>query len=268
LNIAGSLRERKSTTMTDSSSTGFLWVKPSMSHVPVDRSKLRRAVMQTVALRRKQQPKHRHPNSRQLPSFMLGDDSSETTAKQKRDKESNVSEVIDKNSCVHSENSDFDIVPSDGGFSQQSLRHMPVSSFAYPSMLAKCNLNFLDLSLLTSIEVGRYTGQRLLENPRNLSHFLGGKNWSYCRYVPIHYDHSVLVRNATDCVLARVRCLLTPNDTRWESLALSYYSNALSNLQKAINSSSQIPTAEILCATQVLGLYEVGSYLQNVTASY
>jgi hypothetical protein len=128
-------------------------------------------------------------------------------------------------------------------------------------MLTKCNLDFLDLSLLASLEVGRYTGQRLLESPRNMSHFLGGKNWSYWGYVPFHYNQSVLVRNASDCVVARVRCLLTPKATQWESLALSSYSKALLNLQEAINSTPQHPTAEILCATQILGLYEVSLYL-------
>ena len=200
--------------------------------------------MQTVALRRKQQPKHRHPNSRQLPRFAP-------------DLEQGA-EAVEKASSIQFQNTDLDFVQSDEFPSEPSLTDLRVFTITYPSMLTKSNLNFLDLSLLASLEVGRYTGQRLLENPQNLSHFLGGKNWSYCRYVPFYYNDSALVRSATDCVLARVRCLLTPDDTKWESVALSSYSKALSSLQEAINSTSQIPTAEILCSTQILGLYEVG----------
>lgn len=133
----------------------------------------------------------------------------------------------------------------------------------YPSMILKCNLDFVDLSSLASFEVGRYTGQRLIERPGSITHFLGGTTWSYCRYVPFYYAQSDLVRHATDCVIARVRCLLTPQRTEWESLAITCYSKALSTLQEAINSTSQYPTAEVLCATQILSLYEVSYHLRD-----
>ncbi|KAL6899917.1 hypothetical protein GGI43DRAFT_53705 [Trichoderma evansii] len=108
-----------------------------------------------------------------------------------------------------------------------------------------------------SVGVGRYTGQRLLGSPQIISHFFKGRNWSYFQYIPLHYQQSVLIRSATDCVLARVRCLLTPDDKKWELFALSFYSRALLKLQDAIYSTSQDITAEVLCATLMLGLYEL-----------
>jgi hypothetical protein len=143
---------------------------------------------------------------------------------------------------------------------------MHVSTTTYPSMLARRNLEFLDLSLLASIHIGRNTGQKLLETPMNISHFLKGRAWSYFRFVPFYYDQCELIHNATDCIVARVRCLLTPNDGNLESLAVSSYSNALSHLQRALNSAKQNPTAQILCATQILGLYEVSLCYVSKTA--
>ncbi|KKO98289.1 hypothetical protein THAR02_09612 [Trichoderma harzianum] len=208
-------------------STNLLWINPTTSTVPFDRAKIRRQVMQKVAQKRKRQPKHRHPNSRQIPVFIADEDFTGSATDRKQ-----------------TETVDVTRIPA-------------ITSPAYPIMLAKTNLRFLDLSLLASVGVGRYTGQRLLENPQSIIHFFEGKNWSYFRYIPLHYDQSVLIRSATDCVLARVRCLLTPDDKQWELLALSKYSIALSNLQDAIHSASQHITTEVLCATQILGLYEL-----------
>jgi hypothetical protein len=58
--------------------------------------------------------------------------------------------------------------------------------------------------------------------------------------------------------------LLTPETKEWELYALSSYSIALLNLQEAINSASKHLTAEILCTTQILGLYEVSSGPPNI----
>lgn len=228
-------------------SNSLLWINPTTSTVPPDRAKIRREVMQKVAQKRKSGPKHRHPNSRQIPVFIVAsDDASDSAIDQEQTQRSKAAKKP--------EMARFDEVCLQSG-----LTDMRAPAPAYPTILAKSNLRFLDLSLLASIGVGRYTGQRLFEAPQSISHFFEGKNWSYFHYVPLHYDQSVLIRRATDCVLARVRCLLIPEDRKWELFALSSYSMALSNLQDAINSSSQNLTAEVLCATQILGLYEVST---------
>ncbi|KAL6805119.1 hypothetical protein J3E68DRAFT_387676 [Trichoderma sp. SZMC 28012] len=225
-------------------STNLLWINPTTSTVPFDRAKIRREVMQKVAQKRKRQPKHQHPNSRQIPVFIADEDFSGSATDRRQ-----------------TETVDVTRIPAITSYDDVCLRadvaYLHTVSPAYPIMLAKTNLRFLDLSLLASVGVGRYTGQRLLENPQSITHFFEGKNWSYFRYIPLQYDQSVLIRSATDCVLARVRCLLTPDDKQWELLALSKYSMALSNLQDAIHSASQHITTEVLCATQILGLYEL-----------
>jgi hypothetical protein len=202
-------------------------------------------------------PKQHHPNSRQLPIFILNNELSESTASHKDKNESFDFDMLNAYSLSPFDNSESDIARSENFNSLTSLTQARVCATAYPSMLVKCKLDILDLSLLVSLEIGRYTGERLLRNPQNLVSFLGGKNWSFCRYIPHHYSQSDLVRKATDCVLARVRCLLSPKQAEWEPLAISSYSEALSVLQEAINSTSQVPSADVLCATQMLGVYEV-----------
>lgn len=234
--------------MTETTPINFQWIA-STSSAPFHRVKHRREVMQKLGLRRKEQPKHvRHPNRRQLPSFVTND---QVRLEPKPQRElPNAAQSSKSNSVTFSSND----VPS-----QPSPVNTIYLKPKRSTISAQTNLDFLGLSLLASLEVGRYTGQRLLKNPQNFSHFLGGKNWSYIQYIPANYGSSALIRRASDSVLARVRCLLSPEETKWEPLALSSYSKALADLQLAIDSSSQRPSAEVLCATQVLGLYEVNA---------
>ncbi|KAL7933844.1 hypothetical protein V8C35DRAFT_302573 [Trichoderma chlorosporum] len=225
-------------------SKDLLWINPTTSTMPFDRAKIRREVMQKVAQKRKREPKHQHPNSRQIPIFLGPGDESDCAADQKQPQALEVAKVPAKTG-------------SDGVCLRTDVTYLRTVASAYPMILAKTNLRFLDLSLLASVGVGRYAGQRLLENSRNISHFFEGANWSYFRYIPEHYDQSVLIRSATNCVLARVRCLLTPDEKRWELFALSQYSIALSKLQDAIHSTLRNITTEVLCATRILGLYEL-----------
>lgn len=200
--------------------------------------------MKKVALRRKEQPRQPHPNGRQLPIFLANLEISNDTLGPESDGDNSNTHIVD--------------AECDNRYQfETGINHLKILGITYPSIMTECNLCFLDLSLLASLDVGRYTGQRLLENPHNLPNFLGGSNWSYSSYIPSLYEHSVLIRYSTNCVLARVRGILSPEDRWWETYALLSYSKALSKLQQAINSVSKSPTAEVLCATQILGLYEV-----------
>ncbi|KAH8819431.1 hypothetical protein F5884DRAFT_892477 [Xylogone sp. PMI_703] len=228
-------------------STSLLWINPTVSNAPPSRSTLRREIMKTVATRRKREPKRSHPNGRQFPVFISNSGSASETLTNAQETERAIDMVKAIEQDCYQISMDQSLSPA----------HFQFFALTPPSMLSKCNLGFRDLSLLASLEVGRYTGQRLLQNPQNISHFLGGKNWTYFRYVPSQYNQNIVIRNATDCVLARIKSALTPEDTKWETLALSAYLKALLCLQEAMNTSLGPPTAETLCATQILGLYEL-----------
>ena len=232
-------------------SSNFQWINSCASDTPSDRAMLKKCVMQKVALRRKVLPKKPHPNSRQLPVFLLN-------AGPANENEN----PMDDNGHNHIEGiqwqpSNSDVIESDDRYTPTHPKLSPALGTTCPPMLAKCNLDFLDLSILASHEVGRFTGPKLLETPQMLPHFLGRKTWSYCHYVPHYYSQSILIRKAVDCAVARARCLLSPSDVQWEYLALSSYTQALSSLHDAMDVTSKYPTVELLCATQILALYEV-----------
>lgn len=230
-------------------STDLLWINPATSRKPSDRTEIRRDVMRNVALRKKRGKKSPHPNRRQFPLFISNEFASGPVG--------STSQVHNQN-CTTTIFSDESEKDGSNRVSSQVTR--TCLGFFTPTFLpasGKNSVHYLDLSLLASLEVGRYTGQKLLERPQNITQFLGGKNWSYFRYVPLYYDKDILIRNATDCVLARVKCSLSPDSLECESLALRAYLKALASLQDAINSSTRHLTVETLCATQILGLYEV-----------
>jgi hypothetical protein len=201
--------------------------------------------MRKVARRRERHRQNNHPNRGQFPAFFFSNTIDKVTTDQQSESESQ--RTLDQ--CLGS-----DDLPE-----HTSIARLQPAANSYSTMLVKYNLCIVELSNLASLEVGRYTGMRLLERPKKLSHFLSGRNWSYLRHVPLLYERSIIVRNATDCVVARVRWLLQedPHSSKWEPLAVSSYTKALSALQKAMISTPNEVTTELLCATQILGLYEV-----------
>lgn len=245
--------------MEDRHSSSLFWIHSSVSDPPSERAKMRRQVTKNVALRRKNEPKHPHPNVRQYPVFVSSDsDLGGFAPGAKRLSNHDITGFANKNGSDRAGNSDVISAECDGFHGKIG---MPISRgvrMICPEILVQCNLDFLDLSLLTSQLVGRFTGPRLLECPETIPHFLGNKARSYCQYVPFYYSQSAVIRNATDCAVARARFVLSPEGAGWESLALSSYAKALSSLQEAI-SAQKCPTVETLCATQILGVYEVSA---------
>ena len=63
--------------------------------------------------------------------------------------------------------------------------------------------------------------------------------------------------DATEFVVARVRQIVSPRNGKWEVAVLSIYGKALKNLQGAIGSPVERFELEVLCAREILALYEV-----------
>jgi hypothetical protein len=241
----------RNTSIMQSSPTTLVWVESITSDRLSDRSRVKRDVMQKVARRRERQRRNKHPNKGQLPAFLIDTLDKIPTEEQSESESQCFSDKFSHSDELHS---------------FLSIERLQASPSSYSTLLAKYNLCIVDLSYLASLEVGRYTGMRLLERPKNITNFLSGRNWSYLRHVPLLYEQSTIVRNATDCVVARVRWLLQEDSygSKWESLAISSYAKALSTLQKAMTSTPNGITNEVLCATEILGLYEVCRYLRSL----
>jgi len=81
--------------------------------------------------------------------------------------------------------------------------------------------------------------------------------WSFVSYIPARYGEEACLTLATDCLLSKVREIVTPESSVYKPKVISSYVKALRSFQKAIDSPSQRFNPEVLCATQILALYEV-----------
>ncbi|EDO03568.1 hypothetical protein SS1G_06049 [Sclerotinia sclerotiorum 1980 UF-70] len=103
-------------------------------------------------------------------------------------------------------------------------------------MLAKFGFDILELSTLATLRVGRATRRTL------------------CRY-----GHSPCLSAAVDCVVARARQIISsPHNTKfWEPLVLAHYITVIETLKRALDSPKTRYKPEVLCATEILALYEL-----------
>jgi hypothetical protein len=121
----------------------------------------------------------------------------------------------------------------------------------------KSDFNILDLSTLASMFASRAVRHALSQYPLQLVHQLRTqKQWSYLEYLPSQYGHYPCLRAATDCVIARARQIISPHEN-WGSAVTHFYCKALGTLQKALDDPVQRYSAQVLCATEILALFEV-----------
>ena len=130
------------------------------------------------------------------------------------------------------------------------------SSTGYEAMRIRYNFDVIDLSALTALHVGRTTAQLLQDRPARLLEILRCKQWSYFSYIPWRFGHTQCLDDAICCVAARVHQWLTapgiPNDR-----VLALYSRAVRSLQAALDNPAERMQADVLCATEVLSIYQL-----------
>ena len=132
-----------------------------------------------------------------------------------------------------------------------------LSSSGYESMRIKYGFDLLDVSALTTFHTGRITAQLLSREPLRLATILRYCQWSYFSFLPSRYGYSACLDDATHCLAARLRqWVIAPGDSPNDGV-LSLYSKSLSSLQRALNDSDHCLKPEIMCATAILGVYEV-----------
>lgn len=138
-----------------------------------------------------------------------------------------------------------------------------LSATGYELSSMKSDFDILDLSMLASMFSGRAARAALSQEPQNLIHQIRARQkWSYLSYLPQLYGHYPCLNAATDCVVARARQIMSPHED-WEPAVLNFYVRALGALQKALDDPEQRYTPEVLCATEILSLYEVRMHANN-----
>jgi hypothetical protein len=127
----------------------------------------------------------------------------------------------------------------------------------------KTDFDILDLSTLASMFASRAVRNALSLYPLQILHQLRTqKQWSYLEYLPSQYGHYPCLSAATDCVIARARQIISPHGN-WESAVTHFYCKALGTLQKALDDPVQRYSAQVLCATEILALFEVSISLSK-----
>ncbi|RDW61498.1 hypothetical protein BP5796_11390 [Coleophoma crateriformis] len=128
---------------------------------------------------------------------------------------------------------------------------------AFESMSMRYGINILDLSNLTTFHVSRATRKALATDPSQVINMLSYNQWSFFSYLSTSYETSPCVRSAVDCVIARVRQILSPSESDLDSTVITHYVKALGTLQKALECQRQRYSPEVLYAIEILALYEL-----------
>ncbi|OCK85755.1 hypothetical protein K432DRAFT_448397 [Lepidopterella palustris CBS 459.81] len=134
------------------------------------------------------------------------------------------------------------------------------SSNGFELVRIKYGVDILSLSGLTAIHVGRAAACMLSSHQSLLVGLLQCKQWSYFSYVPSRYGHSPCLDDAIHCVAAKLQQMLLPSCQFSTSAVLSLYGKALGSLQAALDHPTLRLEADVLCATEILAMFEFLSF--------
>ncbi|GAM37171.1 hypothetical protein TCE0_022f06860 [Talaromyces pinophilus] len=172
---------------------------------------------------------------------------------------------------------------SKGGYGQHNLRQYPIqvldgesdltprsrlvcakdtiptslSGTGYERMRIQYNFDLLDLSALTTFHVAHATASALAAHPTRLTDILRCRQWSYLTYLPSRIGHCDSLDRAAECVAARVQNWLAFPSEPISKDVLRLYSKALEALRTELENPDSFLRADVLCATEMLGIYEL-----------
>ncbi|PTB66125.1 hypothetical protein BBK36DRAFT_1200107 [Trichoderma citrinoviride] len=132
-----------------------------------------------------------------------------------------------------------------------------LASCHYEKMRMRYNFDLLDLSQLTSFHISYATASRLANKPTMLTEVLGDRHWSYLSYLPSRLGHNSALDKAAACVAARAQQWLTSPSEPVSCGILKLYSSALKALQAELQNPKACLQPDVLCATALLGVYEL-----------
>ncbi|KAJ3473916.1 hypothetical protein NLG97_g10073 [Lecanicillium saksenae] len=131
------------------------------------------------------------------------------------------------------------------------------SCTGYERLRIQYGVDLLDLSALTNFHVSQGTVVSLANGPSLLKHIVRSRQWSYFDYLPRYADANPALEAASRCVAARLQEFLIHPHTPTSCGTLRLYIGALRALQAELEDRDACLSSETLCATQVLGLYEL-----------
>ena len=207
---------------------------------------IRRQAMSRVAAARKRQGNWGQLNRRQYPVSQLDLEGRQAEAGEQAAASISCREVL-----VHQQQGMITVTKA------RMAVPASVPSSGYESMRIIYGFDLLDVSALTTFHTGRVTTQLLSREPHRLAHVLRYRQWSYLSFLPSRYGHSPCLDDAAHCVSARLQQWMSAPSDPPNDRVLSLYSRTLISLQSALSDPVVCLKPEILCATAILGIYEV-----------
>ncbi|XXH04128.1 hypothetical protein Hte_010540 [Hypoxylon texense] len=132
---------------------------------------------------------------------------------------------------------------------------MPLSGLEL--LAAEIGIHVLDLSALTEIQCG-WTACAILAGQRSrIGGLVSRRQPSYLYSVASRYGYNHYLDAALRCVAIRARRVLTPSCQLLEESESSQYVGALHSLQEAINDVGERNQPDVLCAINLLSLFEL-----------
>lgn len=111
----------------------------------------------------------------------------------------------------------------------------------------------------------RYT---FVTNPENtMAEFIpstGEQLMLYLKFLPCRLGHNSSLDSTIACLASALRDSRVFDGSQPSVETLSRYNQALRDLQSSLNDAEESLAAETLCATQLLGIYEVRFFFQEV----
>ena len=162
---------------------------------------------------------------------------------------------------VHSPSGNQGLVPETYNYTDSQVPNMmPFSGLDL--LISAYGIYPHDLSSLTTIHHNIVVCDIVRDDPggaRNLFFQRGDEDSSYFAFVGQRYGQSECLDAALRCLFSKAKSVLVPNNTITEAAILAQYGYALSSLQAAVSSPSWADP-EVLCATNVLAIFEVISF--------
>ncbi|KFY51265.1 hypothetical protein V497_09282 [Pseudogymnoascus sp. VKM F-4516 (FW-969)] len=240
---------------------------PKLSQDPAVRRLIRQHAMKDVAIARRQRGNYGKHNLRQMPIFvemdhqnegrgLLGDGDTDSTC-------------ADTIHCDCSPDSLQDQIPKRRPVDPalwnversvpRSLRSFAGMAMSPDSVLLLQMMPLTGLRLGTDIYSHLHLSTELGKGGDMFSSsYLGSRK--LLSFIPSRYGEVSSLSHATDCVVAKLRQMITHPDHRHpnsEALVLMHYTKALKALQADLSDKNQWMKPETLCAAELLGAFEM-----------
>jgi hypothetical protein len=96
----------------------------------------------------------------------------------------------------------------------------------------------------------------LSSEPSRLLGVLSCRQRSYFSFIPSRFGQALVLDDAFRCLITVAHSILVPDHKSSHAKILSYYEKALHSLQLAVNDHRACYSAEVLCATAILAVFE------------